>query len=47
MGVEWGSLKLECYTIEGLPDPTDVLQSIDIKKLKFVLNSWEIIVVEI
>ena len=27
MGVEWGSIKVERYTIEGLPDPTDVSQN--------------------
>ena len=26
MWVEWGSLKVERYTVEGLPDPTDVSQ---------------------
>ena len=24
---EWDSIKVECYTIEGLPDPTDVSQN--------------------
>ena len=24
---EWGSIKVECYAIEGLPDPTDVSQN--------------------
>ena len=25
--MEWGSLKIERYTIEGLPDPADVSQN--------------------
>ena len=26
MGMEWGSLKVERYTLDGLPDATDLSQ---------------------